>query len=475
MSDFKLKGLDPLVRRVISPSTTSFYLADESSRYPTAWLDIDGNERAAVHFRNKDLNKLHILLIALARTNLNAPTRQGVATAVREIIDRHRTAWTNTVNAMSEEMSALQLAITQRKQVVSNPPKGFSKSEQHESGEDKAALRLREELDDWQDEYSAYTAYLAHMRKLLALQPDDRTPLKEKIADLIPEMSLGDNNSMREVRHYVVGPAPAGLALDANGRLDEERSFRFVDYPALFARQRARNVPQKELSPRPIDFTAMRLDVSGDRRGYWLYGDEDHQLAILTDTADRIAVKPIRDLSEDASGKVSWTEQPWRPGLPLGLFEDSELKLPAGASRGEWLSAWHTEREWLEAIHRCRYSNGVIGITEELSPVAEDVPGRPGASPLLLRYERRRRELVQADLHVFAADHWNFNVRFPNPGGNHGSFLRISTHSVWMMAGADIPGRRIEEPYDSLNFASTLLELLGRKAPMPERIVHSGL
>jgi hypothetical protein len=42
-----------------------------------------------------------------------------------------------------------------------------------------------------------------------------------------------------------------------------------------------------------------------------------------------------------------------------------------------------------------------------------------------------------------------------------------------MMAGADIPARRIEEPYDSLNFASTLLDLLGRRAPMPERIVHA--
>jgi hypothetical protein len=106
----------------------------------------------------------------------------------------------------------------------------------------------------------------------------------------------------------------------------------------------------------------------------------------------------------------------------------------------------------------------VIGIVEDLSPVEKNVPGRPGISELALRYERRRRALVQADFHVFAADHWNFNVRFPNPGGNHGSFLRISTHSVWMMAGAGLAARRIVEPYDSLNFAPTLLHLLGRPA-----------
>ncbi len=93
----------------------------------------------------------------------------------------------------------------------------------------------------------------------------------------------------------------------------------------------------------------------------------------------------------------------------------------------------------MHAVHQCEYSNAVIGTTEELSPVAANVPGPQGVSPILLRFERRRRELVQADFHVFASNHWNFNSRFPNPGGNHGSFFRISTHSVWMLAGAGVP------------------------------------
>jgi hypothetical protein len=129
------------------------------------------------------------------------------------------------------------------------------------------------------------------------------------------------------------------------------------------------------------------------------------------------------------------------------------------------------EREWMRVVHRCEYSNAVIGITEELSPVADNVPGPPGISPILLRFERRRRELVQADFHVFAADHWNFNVRFPNPGGNHGSFFRMSTHSVWILAGAGVSTRVVSEPYDSLNFASTILSLTGQKPPVPDCVV----
>ena len=36
---------------------------------------------------------------------------------------------------------------------------------------------------------------------------------------------------------------------------------------------------------------------------------------------------------------------------------------------------------------------------------------------------------------IIANDHWNFDVRGFNPGGNHGSFFRISTHSIFMIAG----------------------------------------
>jgi hypothetical protein len=432
MSDFKLKGLDPMVRRVISPSAASLYLEGQASRYPTAWLDIDGNERAAVHLRNNDINKLHILLLALARSDLDPRTRRAAAIDVREIIERHRAVWTKTIADLTAELDAPLAALL------------------------KGDLRQRQELSDREVERSAYHEYLAHIEALLHLQPDEQHPLKEKIASLIPEMSLGDNNSAAEVEHYVVGPAVGGLVVDAGGRLDEEKSFRFVDYPALLVSQRVRNMPQKALDSRPIDFVAIRLPDRAAEHIYMLYADAGRQLLVRTDGANRIALAPVAL----APGRGAW-----QAGLPLHLFEDPELKLPAGTDRAAWLSAWHSEREWLEATHNCRYSDGVIGIPEDLSPIENNVPGRPGISDLALRYERRRRALVQADFHVFAADHWNFNVRFPNPGGNHGSFLRISTHSVWMMAGAGISARRIAEPHDSLNFGPTLLRLLGRPAP----------
>jgi len=478
LQEFKISGLDPMVRRVITPSTASFYLAGESAQYPTAWLDLDGNERAAVHLRNSDLNKIHILLLQMAKPDLSAPLRAAAAACIKATIDRHRTTWVKTVTELEEEMQALERAIEQRKIVVAQLPKKPT-VEQHDRGEDKRWRRLEDELQSWEREHTEYTTYIAHVRALLEFQPDSEHAFRGSIGRLIPEMSLGDSNTVGDLEHYVAGPAAGGLVADATGELDKAQSFRFVNYFSLLAAQRVRNNPQPALAAQPIDFTAMRLpdDVCSNedaacQHAYWLYGDEQRQLLILTDSEGRIALRPVQGLTQDANGKVHWAQQNWEADLPLHLFEDAELDPPEGAARGTWLSEWHSEREWLNAIHRCRYSDGVIGIVEELSPVEDNVPGPPGIDPVLLRYERRRRELVQADFHVFAADHWNFNVRNFNPGGNHGSFFRISTHSVWAMAGAGVPTQRIEEPYDSLNFASTLLELVGKTPPMPDRIVR---
>jgi hypothetical protein len=477
MSDYKIMGLNPLVQRVTTPSTASFYLKGEAAHYPTAWLDLDGNERAAVHLRNSDLNKIHILLFELSRSDLQPSVRRCAAMFLTETIDRHRAAWTKTAGSLDQEMSALKQAIEERKKVIEKLPRRWT-AEQQNRGEDKGARRLAEELEEWQREHTEYTAYVIHLRALLALQPDPQQPFREKLADFIPELALGENNTVADLEHYVVGPGVHGLVFDADGRVDEDRSFRFVNYFSLLVEQRARNNPQPALSPRPVDFIAMCLPdgvydlrVDTPQHAYWLYGDEDDQLLILVDREKRITVKPIRHLTQDKTGRLHWAVQDWRPGLPLHLFEDAQLHPPEGIDRAAWLSDWHQERHWLAAIHMSQYSNAVIGITEELSPVADNVPGPPGMDPILLRYERRRREVVQADFHVFAADHWNFNVRNFNPGGNHGGFFRISTHSVWMMAGAGLPTEVIDEPYDSLHFASTVLSLLGRKYPMPDRVV----
>lgn len=478
LSDYKLKGINPMVHRVVTPSAGSFYLQGQAGDYPTAWLDIDGNERAAVHLRNSDLNKLHILLQQLARSDLNTMARRAVAENISETLEKHRASWNGNATELAAELVALGQAIAARKQLVARLGSKIT-DEQNALGEDKQTRRLRRELQQWENEETAYRAYLTHLNKLLTFEADRTKTLRENVRDLIPAMSLGEKNTVGDLEHYIVGLQPAGVVVTADGKLDEGKSFRYIDNFAVIAAQRARNNPQAQLSNKPIDFIAMALpedaydaSLPKPQHAYWLYGDAENQLVILQDEVGRLSVRPVRNLHETTGGRVTWREEPWHDRLPLRLFEDEALALAPNQDRTGWLSSWHTEQEWFAATHKCRYSNAVIGITEEMSPVGPLVPGRPGIGAILRRYEQRRRELVQADFHVFAADHWNFNVRFPNPGGNHGGFVRISTHSVWMMAGAGLPVQQIEQPFDSLAFTSTVLSLLGRTPPMPERVIR---
>ena len=473
LSDFKLKALDPMVTRVITSSRASFYLAGEADKYPTAWLDIDGNERTSVGLRNNDLNRIHILLKQLARTDLPPAQRKAAALYAKALIDKNRPEWSRTERELTEEVKQVSLLIPIRQKLVATLDMQPRNKQDLLSDQYRRNRRLLKQLRDWQEEVADYNDYLSHLRKLLAYTPDTEKTFTDRVDSYMPEMALGDNNSVGQIQHYVVGLSPLGISIDSQGNVDEQQTFRHVNYPLLLVQQRVDNVPQKELSKRPIDFVAATLpDPSPGSHAYWLYGDDAKQLIIETNPAGDIRLRPVKNLNQaDAGEPVTDQEISWQAGLPLELYEDPMLHIPAGDNRADWLSGWHNERAWMDAIHECRYSTGVIGITEELAPIGAELPGKPGMSPVMLRYEQRRRQLVQTDFHIFASDHWNFNVRFPNPGGNHGAFFRISTHAVWMIAGQGIPVKAVAEPYDGLNFASTMLSLVGKQAPMPDRVV----
>ncbi|MES1261187.1 MAG: alkaline phosphatase family protein, partial [Acidobacteriota bacterium] len=113
-SEYKLRGLDPFVSAVVTPSDETLYLRDEKDS-PTALLDLDGNERASVQLRNSDLNELQILWRQLGRDEMDKPRRQAIREGMRRIVDRNRAKWSVTVAEVEEELAALRRAIDRQR------------------------------------------------------------------------------------------------------------------------------------------------------------------------------------------------------------------------------------------------------------------------------------------------------------------------------------------------------------------------
>jgi hypothetical protein len=143
LTEYKLKGLDPFVSEVVTPSEESIYLKGAGNQYPTALLDLDGNERAAVALRNSDLNALHILLEELNRSGMQPAVRRARIDTFFQILDRHRAEWQATLGELREELAALHRSLEAPRAKIDSQPKKWTSADR-DLGLDKL-LRLRRE------------------------------------------------------------------------------------------------------------------------------------------------------------------------------------------------------------------------------------------------------------------------------------------------------------------------------------------
>ncbi len=475
LTEYKLKGLDPFVSEVITRSAESLYLKGAANEYPTVMLDPDGNERAAVYLRNSDWNALHILLNELNQ-GLPPVMRHAATDAFFHILDRHRAQWEADLEQLRSELAALRRVMEQQRVLVKEEPAKWTDAE-HDAGLVNAARRLSVELESWREQERNYVSYADTLARLAALRPADFEKRRIAAADLIPRHAMGDSNNIYDLQNYIVGPAPGGLVLASDGSLDMERSFARLDYFSVLAGLSVRNNVQSSVAPHPVDFAVLRIPAaslalppadSTAEDAVWIYRDQDRQALILSrhDAAGNLDLRylPVRGLRQDAGGEVRFEPASWSAGFPLRLWEDQALGVPE-SEREAWLSRWHSELDWLHAVHRTGYSDGILALHEQFSRARPRLDA-PGDAGWMEKFSRHKRRLAEPDFLVFAGDHWNFNVRGFNPGGNHGSLRRISTRSVLMLAGgADTGIPRdlvIQEPYDSLSFVPTILKLMGK-------------
>lgn len=479
--DYAIKGVNPFAQSITTPSKDSTYLQGESANYPTALLDFDGNERASLHLRDSDLNLLQILLQQLQRADLSAAVRKALEDQFFATLEQRRASWQQDVDQLNQELGALHRASERQRELCAAQPKKFTR-EESAAGRNDDAKRVCTQLARWLAQERNYGEYTRIMTNLLGLQRSGFNAAKLKLEDLIAPRAMGRRNSIYQLQNYIAGVNPAGLALDAAGNLDMNKSFLHIDYFSLLHSQSVRNNVQAQVGNRPIDILALRVsaelleplvheqDLAQD--AIWVYGGNDRQALILAreDAIGRLSFRylPIRNLTQDRDGQLHFDPASWSLGFPLKIFEDEQLAIPR-EDREIWLSQWHTDLEWLHALHKTTYSNGLIGLHEELAfhPVGRLLDREPtgGDESLMRRFVARQRRNIEADMLIVANDHWNFDVRGFNPGGNHGSFFRVSTHSTFMLAGGrktSIPQAMVvEEPYDSLSFVPTVLALTG--------------
>ncbi len=484
MANYSIKSALPFDLVYSNPSGDSFYLKGRSGDYPTALIDVDGNERSSMQLRNNDLNLLQILLQQMKNKKVAKDVRRSAVDTFFGIIDRRRKDWKLTVSQLGEELAALRRSMGIKRQRIeelkrSVAEKGSDADPEEVIRESAAYARSVRELKE-------YGEYLATLNNLLGLDPKDFRPDKVKIEDFIGRKIMGSSNSVYDLQNYVVGPSENGLVLNSAGNLDLEKSFRRVDYSRFFVEQRVRNNVQEGIGNQPIDFFvstfpfdqishALPDDMKSDSEVVWVSAGPEKQALVLSrtdgDGKQLLRYVPISNLRQSSpGGPITFEFEDWAAGFPLELFEDPELGISSG-DRASWLSRWHTENEWLRVIHKTAHSNGLISLNEQFVQHEFDPPNgssgdRSEDDRLIERFRNRQRRLAQPELMIFSKDHWNFDVQNFNSGGNHGSFLRISTNSLFMMAGGantGIPrGLKIEEPYDGLSFVPTLLRLMGR-------------
>jgi hypothetical protein len=490
MLDYSLKGIYPLTPLIRTPSKESFYLDGQSDKYPTALLDFDGNERSSLHLRNSDVNVIQILLQQLKANRLSPDVKAAAADALFEVIGKHAGEWNTTIIQMNEELDALHRWIESQQKIIAKLPMKTSKP-QTERGPIEKNRRLAAQVSLAVEAENDYRHYLSTLRNLLDLKRDTFKAPAIKIEDMIAPGAMGDANSIYQLQNYVAGLSSDGLSLDADKHLDMAKSFTRVNYFDLLHDQKVLNNVQREVSNRPIDFVAVRVPAAAVSESLpdgtsvnddpvWLFGGEDKQALILSredangDQSYRYL--PVSRLVQQPNGKITFQIREWADGFPLKFFEDTNL---AVQDRVGWLKEWHTEIDWRRATHKTAYSDAVIGLNEQIDrhalPIADDNTLSPDEK-LIERFRERQRHLTEADMLILANNHWNFDVRGFNPGGNHGSFFRVSTNATFMLAGGantGIPrGLTVEEPYDSLSFTPTILRLMGKidddNQPVPE-------
>jgi hypothetical protein len=451
--------------------------------FTTAFLDPFGNGRAAVHLRNNDLNRLHLILMKLKK----APSPESF----RQLKELFRGTFNETLTWLEPDLALYEDYHEGSSDLANNLLKRADRAS-HDT-----AKRLLEEFerDAVQIEALKRLSNLTFEEDQEGIFFDEVFSKDFKVSTFLPKEYLGLANSLNQLMNYTVG-----LDDDLNWIetvVDHQGRQHPLNYFEILKDYRAANAPINGLA-NPYDFTAAAVPVSSAKealvsRGMVRQEDElknvawvkstqqptDHKggEALLVETLDRrIKYVPIKNLSEDPNGELSFdlvTDID-----PLSILRRGGLDLPSSAkSELDWLRSFHPWREWLPAVKGTEYSSGIIVILDIINnqvPEFVDAPefqkylinfSSSQAKERYLRGVKRKYAARAPDFLIWADELWNFNSKARTSGGNHSGLRAITTKTVFSLWGGRdtglLRGKTVDEVCSTVDVAPTLFEAMG--------------
>lgn len=231
-------------------------------------------------------------------------------------------------------------------------------------------------------------------------------------------------NTLYELRHYGLGPnrKPVDLSRELFGINLESRN----QFPG-------------KIDPHPVNYVFVKIS---EKLVYVTSQNGAEALIEMERVNGKIRCRylPVQNLIQDQDGRLSYQETFEKD--PFGYLQDPKFH---AQDRLQFIREYHDDQEWLAATFETDYPDAISALAHLFS-----------WKPELAHLAKSR----DPDLCLSATPGWNFRIEKLN-GADHGSILKDSLRSTFMLSGPNIRKGVDATPLRIWNVTPTLLQLIG--------------
>ncbi len=476
------------------------------SGYVTAFIDNFGNGRSSVNLRNDDLNRLHLLLLELRKQPIPAQRFTRLRDLFRETLEQTRT-WLEPDLALYEDYRAGSLDLAAN---LARKADNFSQD---------SSIRLIQEASRDAPQIKALQRLLSI--RFEASDPGEGPLFDElfskpfRIPDFIPKQFLGLANTFHQLSNYTMGLDEdlnwVRSTVDAQGRSVEMNYFDVLsDYRAPNAPANGRFNPfDLMIAKLPSASVEEALGARGllapqrkVKNAVWARStakdnpEKGDEALIVQDAQGLLQYIPLRRLEQDPEGAIRFELGEAKD--PLRLLASTYFRSLSRQDALDWMRAFHSRNEWLEAAFDSEYGTAICTLIDILNNPVPDLVASPEFRRYLVdfsdaemkeRYLRglnRKYSTLNPDFVVWSEELWNFNSKARTSGGSHSGLRPIVSNTAFLIWGGPdtrvARGRSVAQLGTTLDIVPTLFRavdmlddnksVIRRPGSIPERIFH---